>query len=272
MSEESLLETPAESGGKDNVEAVPATPDLSGFDSSILFGELKNRLPEELRHENLNSHKSFDTVAKSYIEKDKMIGQKAPSAPSDAKSYGVPEGFDLQAAGITDEELSQQQEYYKSLNIPEEQGKALLARWLETENSIMQGMREQHIQNLEGAKQYLSDTFGEELEPIKREVSDLVKNKLDPDLLGKLKETGALQNQYVIHALAEIAKDYRDDSSVISPRGDGGSNAIKEYETMKSDSKFLSEFYSKDKSVQRAAQKRWDEVSQKAYQMQMRRK
>lgn len=265
MSEDILdVNSGTDTGGDSSSSDSSSEPvDFSQYDSAALFTELKNRLPEELRHENLNSHKSFDTVAKSYIEKDKMIGQKAPKAPDDPKAYGVPEGFDLKSAGISDEDLAAQQEYYKSLNIPEEQGKALIAKWLETENGIMQGMRQQGIERVEQANKYLEDTFGEGLEDAKREASQLLNSKLSDDVRKGLQETGLLSNQYFIHAIAEIAKDYRDDTQVIKPSSGSVNSAKEEYDKLKSDPEFRKELFSTDRSTRLAATKRWESVSQK---------
>lgn len=247
------------------------TPDLSGFDSGALFGELKNRLPEEYRHENFMSHKGLDTVAKSYMEQNKMIGQKAPKAPASPQDYGMPEGFTLEGSGISQEELDAQREYYHSLNIPKEQGDALVAKWLETENSINAEINKQYSDKVANSQKYLQDTFGESLAETKQEVVNLMNNNLPADLVENLRKSGAYGNEYVIHALAEIAKHFRDDNGAIGnkPNSNAGESVVKEYEFVKNDLDFKKEMRSPDRVIRNAANKRFSDATLAFHQYQI---
>lgn len=263
-------DTSADTSTDTSSSADLTSVDLSTVDNATLFSAMRDRLPDEYKsHQEFQNHKDFEGFSKTFMNQLKMIGQKpeVPKAPESPDGYIIPEGFDIAASKISQEEVDSYRQYLLQEKVPSDVGNKVLAKWLGDEAAIQQELANQQVKQLEDAKAYLETTFGEELNEAKTEAANFFNNKVPEDLQNLAKQSGLLGNPYFIHILAEVAKDYRDDKSIMAFKSGTTENAREEFDKLKSDPEFMAQLYSNDKSVSIPARKKYEEMILKANQV-----
>lgn len=213
-------------------------------------------LNEELRgHQSLKDFKDADSLAKSYLNLNSLLGKKFNDlSPEELQSYytklGRPEdaaGYRL-PEGISEDTASWYKEMAFKIGLTEEQSANLLDMYTNKEREISEltesskaAQAEEHIAAL---KKEFGQAFNKRVETAVRAVEEFGGSELQ----AVLEETGLGNHPAIVKAFAEIGKNLLEDKMTRTDAkasfGTSPEDARQEIKQLRSDPQFMKQYYS----------------------------
>lgn len=195
---EQMTEVMNEQAAPIAVETTPAVEATTPVEATKV--DFIETLAEDLKtSKSLEKFKGKDVneLAKSYINLEKLVGAKQPTAP---EKYVLPE----EATNVINEQIL---EVAKKSNITQDQLKALADKLVEAKRAELVQLESEVGAKLAANKKELELEFGVNLDKRLEAVKAVMTQYGSEDLAESLKDTGALHNAKFIKFLDKISQE-----------------------------------------------------------------
>jgi hypothetical protein len=249
-------------------------------------------LPEEMRSDPIIAQvPDVPTLAKNYINAQRMIGQKRLAAPTDKwtdkewsdlyNNIGRPETPDKytmpdvkfeEGTNWDADKLAEAKAFFHKQGLTDRQAKGLMEYYANVVNTQVKSFREKAAGDQAMAMETLKKEFGEEAQTQVDLAAGVLRKFGSPELLEHLSKAELGNNPGFIKAMASIGKAMMEDTA----RSGGGSGsgimdvsvpaaAKLEIDRLKTDTDFMSALTKREHAGHEAAVARWSQLHSAAF-------
>lgn len=272
----------------------PAAGGAAGGDASLLGSggstpaDWRATLPEEIRNSpSLTKFKDPVSLAKSYLEAEKLIGVDKMPAPTDkwseaewsqlydrlgrpktADDYKDPEVKLKESIKLDPAAIKEAKQTFHKLGLTEKQSKEILGHYFSTLNKQAEQFETQTAASRNDAVAELKKVWGSNFELNLERAKAVAQQVGGQEFVEFLAESPLGNNTQLAVFLAKIAEKIGEDST-----GSGGkglelsttSNAMAEIERLKADQAYMKQYFNRNEPGHEAAVKRMTELFKIAY-------
>lgn len=256
-------------------------------------GDFRNGLsPEWQGHSAIQDIKTLDSLVKTFVHSQSMIGAdkddiirkpKEGATPEQLKEYALALGMPETSDGYGDfqgefpenfgdmtDAVSEMKKAFHELHVPKDMGDALMKKFFESKISDFENSKQlvmdSSLKSEENLKSLWGDAYDQNIG-----IAKAALNQFDPDggLKQVLKEFHLSSNEHLVKLFHEIGKRTLDSSMVMGISGGSMKMAPAEakakLDSMQSDPAFVAKLMSSDRTVADAANKERTELFNIAY-------